>query len=201
MGAALTAPVLILSGVLVGMRGEPTPRATSPRTVAVPQASTPASARAAVRDGGAVTHRAARPRLVVVPALGVRAAVAPIGLDGHSLTPPADPTRVGWWTGGARPGAPSGTAVLTGHTVHTGGGAFDRLDELVPGDDVRVRRTGGTVAYEVRSVEVLSRAELAHRSAGIFRQVGAPRLVLVTCEDWDGTAYRSNVVVSAEPVG
>ena len=66
---------------------------------------------------------------------------------------------------------------------------------------VTVRTAGGRVAYEVQSVRVLSRDELAHRSAGIFRQVGEPRLVLVTCEDWDGTAYRSNVVVAAEPVG
>jgi len=201
VGAALAAPVMVLSGVLVAMQGEPAPSATAPGRVAVPQASTPASARPAVHDGGAGTLRAGRPRVVVVPTLGVRAAVSPIRLDGHALTPPADPTRVGWWTGGARPGARTGTAVLTGHTVHTGGGAFDRLDDLVPGDDVAVRTAGGAVTYVVRSVQVLSRDDVARRSAGIFRQTGAPRLVLVTCEDWDGTAYRSNVVVTAAPVG
>ena len=47
---------------------------------------------------------------------------------------------------------------------------------------------------------MLSRDELARRSADVFGRTGPPRLVLITCEDWDGTAYRSNVVVTAEPV-
>jgi hypothetical protein len=34
----------------------------------------------------------------------------------------------------------------------------------------------------------------------VFGRTGPPRLVLITCEDWDGTEYRSNVVVTAEPV-
>lgn len=130
----------------------------------------------------------------------MEAPVEPIALRDGSLTPPADPTRVGWWAGGARPGAATGTAVLTGHTVHTGGGAFDDLEVLAPGDAVSVRTAGGPVDYEVRAVRVLSRDQLARRSARVFDQSGAPRLVLVTCEDWDGHAYRSNVVVTAEPV-
>jgi sortase (surface protein transpeptidase) len=64
---------------------------------------------------------------------------------------------------------------------------------------VLVRSGGVGLAYRVRSVEVLSRDELARRRAEVFGRTGAPRLVLITCEDWDGTAYRSNVVVTAEP--
>jgi LPXTG-site transpeptidase (sortase) family protein len=142
-----------------------------------------------------------RPELVVVPALGVRAPVAGIRTEDGSLTPPSDPSRVGWWTGGARPGASAGAAVVTGHTVRAGGGAFDDLETLAAGDDVVVRSGAREVAYAVDTVEVLSRDELARRSASLFGRTGPGRLVLITCEDWDGTAYRSNVVVTARPAG
>ena len=141
-----------------------------------------------------------RPDTVVVPSLDVRADVTPIATQDGALTPPSDPLDVGWWSGGSRPGAATGAAVITGHTVHTGGGAFDDLEELASGDRVLVLSDGTTVAYDVATVEVLSRAELARESATIFARSGPGRLVLITCEDWDGTAYRSNVVVTATPV-
>lgn len=126
--------------------------------------------------------------------------MTPIRTEDGALTPPSDPQQVGWWSDGARPGAAEGAAVVTGHTVHTGGGAFDDLDTLAPGDRVVVRSASDDVGYRVTSVEVLSRDELARRSADVFGRTGPPRLVLITCEDWDGTEYRSNVVVTAEPV-
>jgi LPXTG-site transpeptidase (sortase) family protein len=89
--------------------------------------------------------------------------------------------------------------VITGHTVHAGGGAFDDLETLGRGDRVVVGSADDEVAYRVQSVQVLSRAELARRSASLFSRSGPGRLVLVTCEDWDGTVYRSNVVVTAKP--
>ncbi|TGN66661.1 class F sortase [Nocardioides eburneiflavus] len=139
--------------------------------------------------------------MLVVPALGVGAPVAGIRTEGGVLTPPSDPRQVGWWTGGARPGASAGAAVVTGHTVRAGGGAFDDLETLAAGDDVVVRSGAREVAYAVDTVEVLSRDELARRSASLFGRTGPGRLVLITCEDWDGTAYRSNVVVTARPAG
>ncbi|MCP3420395.1 class F sortase [Nocardioides pinisoli] len=141
-----------------------------------------------------------RPEVVVVPALGVEAPVTPISIQAGALTPPSDPQQVGWWSGGARPGASEGAAVVTGHTVHTGGGAFDDLDALSPGDRVVVRSGSETLAYRVGTVEVLSRDELARRNREVFGPTGPSRLVLITCEDWDGTGYRSNVVVTAQPV-
>jgi LPXTG-site transpeptidase (sortase) family protein len=126
--------------------------------------------------------------------------VTPIATEDGALTPPSDPRDVGWWSGGSRPGAGRGAAVITGHTVHTGGGAFDDLEELASGDRVLVLSNGTTVAYDVARVDVLSRAELARESTAIFGRSGPGRLVLITCEDWDGTAYRSNVVVTARPV-
>ena len=82
----------------------------------------------------------------------------------------------------------------------TGGGAFDDLETLSRGDRVVVRSRASELAYRVRSVEVLSREELARHRVDVFGRTGPARLVLITCEDWDGTAYRSNVVVTAQPV-
>jgi LPXTG-site transpeptidase (sortase) family protein len=186
----------VAAGLVVGgSTGAPTERpAPHPPAVQAPVGSVAAPA---ARPPAATSAGGLRPSTVALPALGVRAEVDPIDVAGGTLTPPADPRRVGWWAGGARPGTARGTAVVTGHTVHDGGGAFDRLDELAPGDRVVVASAAQQVRYEVASVRVLSRAELARRHRSVFRQDGPGRLVLVTCEDWDGTAYRSNVVVVA----
>ena len=114
--------------------------------------------------------------------------------------PPGDPQMLGWWDGGAVPGAAHGGALITGHTVHTGGGAFDDLETLRPGDPLRVRTAKGPIRYEVTGVTVYRKASLARDAAKVFRQRGPGRLVLITCEDWNGTTYLSNAVVFADPV-
>jgi sortase (surface protein transpeptidase) len=60
-----------------------------------------------------------------------------------------------------------------------------------------VRSDGTTVQFEVVDVEVMSRAELAERAETLFDQDGDARVILITCEDWDGTDWLSNVVVQA----
>ena len=52
-------------------------------------------------------------------------------------------------------------------------------------------------SYRVESVEVIPKAELAERAPALFAQTGRPKLVLVTCEDYDRATghYASNVVV------
>lgn len=136
---------------------------------------------------------------LTVPELGIRARIVPIGAPGGVLTPPADPRLLGWWADGAAPGASLGSALVTGHTVHTGGGALDDLEQLEAGARVWVRTEGGRLGYDVRSTVVLGKGELARRAQSLFDQEVPGRLVLVTCEDWDGTEYLSNVVVTAVP--
>lgn len=140
------------------------------------------------------------PRRLVVPRLAVDARVVPVRAAGGVLRAPADPQVLGWWRGGARPGAVRGSALVTGHTVSAGGGALDNLEKLRAGDRVRVRTTAGAVRYEVTRVTIYRRATLAKDSARVFDQSVGGRLVLVTCEDWNGTSYLSNVVVVAKPV-
>lgn len=124
------------------------------------------------------------------------APVVPLELAGSALTPPDDPRTLGWW--GKRAGARHGTTLLTGHTVHDGGGTFDDL-ELTP-VGARAHLDGHT--YRVTSVEVISKDELAQRATTLFAQTGPPKLALVTCEDYNRTTghYESNVVVILTPL-
>ncbi len=142
---------------------------------------------------------AGSPRRIIIPALHVDAPVLPIRTTDGTLVPPSDPQELGWWAGGARPGAARGSALVTGHTVHTGGGALDDLETLHRGDRVSVRTDHGRLGYVVRRVHVYSKGSVADHAQRLFSQRVPGRLVLVTCEDWNGEAYLSNVVVTATP--
>jgi LPXTG-site transpeptidase (sortase) family protein len=155
---------------------------------------------------GTTFHRHGRPawkpgvpRRVVIERLGMDAPVVPIATTGDALTPPSDPQQLGWWSAGAPTGARLGSALVTGHTVHTGGGAMDNLERMRAGDRVTVYTGRGTIPYDVRSVEVFGKGSVARHAKRLFSQEVRGRLVLVTCEDWDGTRYLSNVVVVATP--
>jgi LPXTG-site transpeptidase (sortase) family protein len=149
---------------------------------------------------GSQLKAAGKPRQVRVSRLHVDSAVVPISGQSGSLLPPSDPQMLGWWREGQQVGARNGTAVITGHTVHTGGGAFDQLDKLVVGDSIRVRTDAGWIRYVVQRTRIYSTAELARDAESIFRQDGPGRLVLVTCDNWNGESYESNAVVFAAPV-
>ncbi|TDD44811.1 class F sortase [Kribbella antibiotica] len=135
-----------------------------------------------------------------IPRLQVSAVVLGISTEQGALTPPSNPRKVGWWSGGAQPGARLGSAVITGHTVHTGGGAFDDLEQLQPGDTIGVRTSNGQLSYRVTAVTTYRKQALAKNAPRIFDQTVPGRLVLITCEDWNGKTYLSNAVVIAQRV-
>jgi LPXTG-site transpeptidase (sortase) family protein len=203
---ALLGVGLVLAGL--ALAGDPPP--TTPQSSAVGRVAPPYVVEPVVHiDAAAETQApvrperspsAGRPARLLVPRLGVDAPVYGIEAPGGVLTPPSNPQTLGWWNGGAVPGAARGGALITGHTVHTGGGAFDDLETLRPGDRVTVRTTKGTVRYAVTGVTVYRKATLAKDAERVFRQTGPGRLVLVTCEDWNGSVYLSNAVVFADPV-
>lgn len=141
-------------------------------------------------------------RLVVRP-LRIKAPVVPIQLSSDAvLDPPRDVLDVGWWDASAKPGADDGQTVITGHTVHTGGGAMDDIDQLERGQRVDVVTKRGTMRYQVTKVKVLSKEQVATQAEALFGQDhGDGRLVLVSCDDFNGTFYESNVIVLARPLG
>lgn len=186
--------VLVLGGAFAWSAQEPVARA--PLEDSSGRAS-PAGAAAPREVRARWVHGA--PRRVVIPPLDVDAAVVPVRAPGGTLIPPSDPQQLGWWAAGARPGDRRGSALVTGHTVHTGGGALDDLETLRRGDRLTVVTDGGRIRYAVRSVAVYAKGSLAKQAERLFSQEVPGRLVLITCEDWDGSRYLSNVVVTATP--
>jgi LPXTG-site transpeptidase (sortase) family protein len=137
-----------------------------------------------------------------IPQIDVNAPVVPIQSDENRvLNPPQNPRVAGWWSGGAAPGEPQGSAVLVGHTVRNkGGGVFDDIGDLSRGDVIEVKGSDSALTYRVKSTDVLAKDEVARHAEEIFAQTGAGRLVIITCDDWDGTSWRSNIVTIAAPI-
>lgn len=177
----------------------------------VPQPGTPAAAatdRARETPGPVVVPAppdppVAPPVRVHLPTLGVDAPVVPVDVrtDG-ALSVPDDPSVVGWWRAGSRPGEPTGSVVLDGHVDSraAGAGAFSDLVDLRPGDPVLVETGPARVPYVVAGVRSHPKAELP---AAAFDTSGPPRLVMITCGgsfDTRTRRYTDNVVVYAVPV-
>lgn len=134
---------------------------------------------------------------IKIPKLGVQAPIVKIkSSDDRVLSPPRDPGVVGWWSQGAAPGASTGSAILVGHAVRTGGAVFNDIGRLGSGDTIEV----GDLTYKVSSVETLSKDDVARRAEELFDQTVPGRLVVVTCADWDGEVWQSNIITIANPV-
>jgi LPXTG-site transpeptidase (sortase) family protein len=144
-----------------------------------------------------------KPDLLVVPEIELRAPIVPIEIDPDGvLDPPADVHEVGWWKRSAMPGATSGQTLVTGHTVHTGGGVMNRLGDLRPGSLVQIQTPAGTVDYRATKVFVYTKAEVSEHKQELFSQKREDgRLVLVTCTGWTGHDYSSNIIVFADQLG
>jgi len=170
-----------------------------PESQALPSARGSGDSAAASSSGATAPARGGTDALIV-PTIGLNSPMIDIDLDPDGvLTPPADYTEVGYWANSAVPGAGSGQTVVTGHTVHTGGGVMNRLADVADGDPLQIRYDGGLVDYRVRKVITLTKAQVAAKAAGLFGQDRRNgRLVLVTCTDWDGAEYQSNVIVFAD---
>ena len=192
--------VVVLVGTAMWLDQPRTPVVDTPEPRQSPSVLGRQSGEATLPRAEPARPRPGSPERLLLPRLGVDSPVVPIKAPGGVLTPPADPLKLGWWADGARPGDLRGSALVTGHTVSTGGGALDDLDRLTAGARVVVRSAATTTSYVVRSVRVYGKGDLAARAEKLFDQSVPGRLVLITCEDWNGVEYLSNVVVTATPI-
>lgn len=142
---------------------------------------------------------AGRPVRVSIPSLGVTAPVIPIAAASGVLEPPNDPYVWGWWSNGAEAGSATGSTLITGHTVHNGPAPMNHLDKIQLGARVNVTTNHGSIPYRVIMVRIFRKASLARSAGTVFSQDVPGRLVLITCDDWNGTEYLSNAVVIAYP--
>lgn len=138
-----------------------------------------------------------------VDAIDVRAPVAGVGLDREVLEMalPPDAATVAWYRLGAAPGD-TGSAVLAAHVDYAGQqGAFFRLAELTPGDDVTVTHADGSDS-RWRVVDRRSYRKQDLPVDTLFKLDGPPTLTLITCGgffDANVRHYRDNIVVRAVP--
>lgn len=158
--------------------------------------------------GKAITARSVRVRRTVPPKKGTRgitehlrlwkfdAPVIPVRLTGGELVPPPDPSVFGWW--GQPAGSTYGTTLLVGHTVHTGGGILDDLEDTPVGDIANI----SGARYRVARVKIIAKADLAQRAQRLFSQTGRPNPVIGTCAGYDPHTgpYADNAVVIATPI-
>jgi len=168
----------------------------------------PAVPRVVTSSVGPTLGSVGEPVRLVIPSLDVDAPVVPIELNRERvLRPPNDPAKVGWWERSAQPGSKEGQSLITGHSVRLGDGAMDTLGDVERGATVQVigkaedgEKSGKVASYSVQKVFVYSKDQVADHSGELFGQDRHPRrLVLVTCTDWDGHAYASNIIVYAQP--
>ena len=203
-GRHRTSWVLVAAGLLLVLGGlywwesqdpEAAPAGSRPMAIATGDALAP------LPEAKPGHWRAGAPTRLLIPSLSVNAPVLPIRTVGSTLTPPSDPQELGWWSDGAAPGARRGSALIAGHTVHTGGGALDDLAELARGDavTVRVRGSAAPLRYTVTQVHTYAKGAIAEQARKLFDQTVPGRLVLITCADWTGVEYESNTVVTAQP--
>ena len=146
------------------------------------------------------------PNRIAIPAINANAPIVKVGTGaGRELQIPLNPRIVGWWDGGAYPGATIGTAVFAGHINYAGvEGQFARIGTLNPGDKVYITglRYGKTIrlTFKVTGVRTYRKTRLPF--AQIFNQDVVGRVAIVTCGgpfDEQTGNYLDNIVVYAVP--
>lgn len=145
------------------------------------------------------------PHAIVIPRLHARAPIVRVGTQNRELVIPLNPHVVGWWDGGAKPGARRGTAILAGHINYAGvAGTLASIGRLRPGDTIFVTGRHGhrhvRLRFSVTGVRTYRKTALPYHR--IFDQRSVGRLALVTCGgafDSSTGNYEDNIVVFAVP--
>ncbi|MDT9591929.1 class F sortase [Nocardioides zeae] len=197
LGALAAAVVVLGVGILLllGREQEQAP----PEDVAASEPVRTSEAALPPAERQLVTGPVGLPTRLEIVDLDIDAPVEPVGTTPENAQEvPAALDETGWWRDGAVPGAP-GNAVIVGHTASADDGVFDPLVDVEAGDEVLVTGSEGTVAFTVERSETVAVEDFADVAADVYRADGASGLVLMTCGDWNGTAFESTVIVHAVP--
>ncbi|MFD5520123.1 class F sortase [Streptomyces sp. NPDC127066] len=160
----------------------------------------PAAEAPGTRPTAEPAPQAARPVRIRIPGIGVDRPLTDLHVqsDGH-LAAPEDPSQVGWWSDGPRPGE-AGAAIVVGHVDSlTGPAAFYGISALHPGDSISIDRADHTHAdFTVRALRQYAKDDFP--DSEVYATTGPPELRLITCGGtYDPAAggYRDNVVAYA----
>jgi sortase A len=134
---------------------------------------------------------------LVIPSIHLKAPIAAVGLTpAGNMGVLNNPKEVGWYEGGAVPGAP-GSAVIDAHVFQ----AFAKLKNVKLGSSIYVTHADGSMLrFVVSEVEVYPYTATAPLPK-IFNRSDKPRLNLITCYGkltTDHSTYDHRLVVFAE---
>ena len=203
---------LVVLGVVALVRWDAAPTPQASQVVDAPE---PAPAEPSTAAAPAGRARAAHPERAAFQPTRVRFAdalggdTAPVDrvrtLPDGTLELPADPARMGWWSGGSSAGAPYGSVVLAGHldSRELGVGFSALMAGLDTGEHVVLADDDQVMTYVVTDRFLQPRTSVAALAA-LFSDRGSARLVMITCGgtyDRDAGAYSDNLVVEARPLG
>ena len=129
---------------------------------------------------------------MVIDSIGVNAPVVPEGLTADDLPMmPLNAYDVAWYTFTAQPGT-GGNAVFSGHVTWNGLAVFYYLNEVSPGDSVRlVGNDGTTLVYTVTDSFIVDENDPG--ALNVMAPTSSDTITIISC---DGTFYRTNNPVS-----
>jgi hypothetical protein len=169
--------------------------------VGVALVGVPPSPRGVTWSPGPLVRPIGEPVRIEIPSLRAKAEVDPIVLTGDVLRPPASPRRVGWWSGSAEPGSPTGQTLMTGHSAHAGYSPLNHLRDIRRGATISVWSDDRRATYLVKDVVIWSKRKIAEKADILFDpDYHDRRLLLVTSAGYDGKKWNANVLVFAYPI-
>jgi Sortase domain len=145
---------------------------------------------------------AAAPLELRIDAINASSTLVPLGLNPNrtvAVPPVATPMQASWYRLGPAPGA-AGPAVILGHVNGNGKeGIFARLNEVRPGDKVKVSRADGrTAVFMVTKLQQVAKS--AFPTAAVYGDTPDAELRLVTCGgDFDRNrhSYADSIIAFA----
>jgi hypothetical protein len=156
--------------------------------------------------GGPVTPAAplpaSNPTQLRIDAINASSSLVPLGLNADqtiAVPPVSQPMQASWYKLGPTPGA-IGPAVILGHINGDGQqGIFAKLNQLKPGDQVKVTRADGrTAVFTVTKLQQIPKTGFPTQQ--IYGDTPDAQLRLISCTgtfDKSARSYRDNIVVFA----
>ncbi|MCG6566195.1 class F sortase [Tessaracoccus sp. ZS01] len=188
----------------------PSPAPATPS--ASPAGQAPPSGNPALAECTAVSDGFV-PQRFTIESLGADERVIALNLDkdGNIAAPPFDqPRTASWWSGGPKPGAAHGKAVLSIHTYNPslppalGNEMYEGgRSQLEPGDVIKLYGSDGQVqCYEYTEAVKVWVEDYDPDSDVMVDFEGAPQLAIVICWDYEAStkAWDSRILFYADPV-
>ena len=148
-----------------------------------------------------------RPVRIRIAGLGIDAAVEVLKASGGSIGDPDDRRNLGWSPLGATPCAGKGTVLIDGHTYHDDSAVFKesfaRTDKV--GMVIEATLADGSLRYyRVVFQTVVPNADWERyvNDNDLYdqRKVKPERMVVMTCQDWNGRQHTTEGLLIAVPI-